>query len=487
MRSNFDTDFRLAKWLPQLPASPEIAGWLAGARDLSMRVKHNSKRSVYALFPAPSAAPSFFLKHDHPNRWGDILRSWIRPKVLGEFRVLEMLKDCGVPAIKPVACGWRYGQGVLITEALNGASTVADLWPHMRTDKERRRRLLAGLAELVRVMLQARVFHPDFHFGNILVTEKDGEVSCALVDVHGMKRREKLSSKRQAWMLRALAVLVHDLPQEEIQGWLAAVFPDAASEQRESFWRRLLRAAVEEAHRKWPDRRKKLLHARGRSNSLCRIAVEEDGVWRWRSDFDLIAARKALVLHQRLKTVRQTRQEPAGGGWRIEVENRAFLVTEFACSDASLASHRWLAHWRLELAGFPAPKCFAWFCTQQGTHYLLTERINAISLYDALREPVEDDTPWNELWGLLRRLLDHLYLWKFFYEKLDAGMIAVCRQNDGAARLFLVNVDPIQFGGVPRKKYKQIHFETLRDSLPPVSGLREHFTEFFNRWIKSDS
>jgi len=484
MPINCHVDFRIARWLPQRPTVEEIEAWLAGDERRAICVKHNRKRSVYALRSAASAVPSYFLKHDHPGQWGDIIRSWIYPKVLQEFRVLERLQENNVPAVKPVACAWRCGQGILITEALTGAATFMELWPRVQADQKRRQPLLAALAELVRRMIQARVFHPDLHFGNILVGERGQRLVCVLVDVHGVKRLRKWSVQRQALMLRALAVWGQNLEDEEIHDWLAAVFPQASAGWLEAFWQLVFQEAVEEARRKWPGRRRKIMNAQGRSNSICSLATTSDGIWRWRTDFDVNIAREVVEQYRRRKALPSAGKESPGDVSLVAVAGKTFRVREFGCSDPTTAEQIWLTHWRLEMAGFPVPRCMAWFSALEGTSYLVAEHLDGVSLSDALREAEKHDLQRNILLGRLWKLLTNLYRWNFFHQNLQVQMITVCRRND-TVRLFLTDLDAMQFDDVVRKEHLQLNFEALRNSLPSDSEIRKLFSKFFRDRKKS--
>lgn len=486
-----------AKWFPERPTFPEFEYWLSGDDKRCVLVKHNRKRSVYALLPAPGAAPSLYLKHDHPKEIWDILRSWIYPKVLREFSALQLLQKHGVAAVTPVTCGWRRGQGVLITKALNGSLAIEELWPKVQRDNIRKEKLLAGLSILLRDMMRAQIYHPDFHFGNILAVEKPQSTHCALVDAHGVRAVRKLSSRQKMLMLRLFTAMDENLKQKEVHDLFQPLFPEAKPGQIDIIWMRLKKSKVRQIHHKWHGRRRKVLNSNKRSNSICSVAENNTGTWRWRTAFNLSLAQKLIQAHKdksleySVKMIEKNTQQCTSV---IELEGEVFIVKEFSdskrWSKVSPSRERWLSNWRLEMSGLPASKCIAWFEASDGRSYLVEEYIKGDSLYETLKNVEGEKTKRKFLLGELLNLLARFYILGFVHKNLKAQNIIVTSE-EGVTSLYLVGNNAIDHHRRVCRAHWQRHFHQLAQTMPDAPALKEDFTQLFaeakEKWFSAAS
>ncbi len=486
-----------AKWFPERPAFPEFENWLPGDDKLCVLVKHNRKRSVYALLPAPNALSSYYLKHDHPKEAWDILRSWIYPKVLREFSALKVLQNHGVAAVTPVVCGWRRGQGVLITEALHDSSVIEELWPKVEQDKIRKEKLLSALSILLRDMLRAQIYHPDLHFGNILAVEKPKSTNCALVDAHGVRAVRKLSNRQKMLMVRLFTGMDDDLQQKEVHVLFQPLFPDAKPGQIDIIWRRLKQSKVRQIHHKWYGRRRKVLNTNKRSNSICSIAKNSTETWRWRTGFNLGLAQKLIQAHKDksleypAKMIEENKEQRTS---IIEIEGKEFIIKEFIDSKrwgkVSPGRERWLSNWRLEMSGLPVSKCLAWLEAADGKSYLVKEYINGLSLYEALKNAAGDKTKRKFLLGELLKLLVRLYYLGFLHKNLKAENIIVTSE-DSVTRLYLAGNNAMDYHRRIGREHWQQQFNQLAETLPDAPALKQDFTQLFaearEKWLSTVS
>jgi len=482
-----------AKWFPENPAFPEFEHWISGDDKLCVLVKHNRKRSVYALLPAPDSSPSYFLKHDHPKEAWDILRSWIYPKVLREFFALQLLQNNGVAAVTPVACGWRRGQGVLMTEALNDSSVIEELWPKVIRDNIRKEKLLAGLSILLRDMMRAQIYHPDLHFGNILAVEKSEGTNCALVDAHGVRAVRKLSNRQKMLMLRLFTGMEQNLQLKEVHSLFQPLFPEDKPEQIDIVWGKLKQSMVRQIHHKWRGRRRKVLNSNKRSNSICRVVKNSTGTWRWRTGFNLSLAQKLIQGHKDIssgdpaKMIKENTQQRVS---IIELEGKEFIIKEFINSSrwgkVSPGRERWLNNWLLEMSGLPVSKCLAWFEASGGRSYLVKEYIHGLSLYESLESAAHDKTKRRFLLGELLNLLARLYLVGFVHKNLKAQNIIVATE-EGLTSLYLVGNNDIDYHRRVSRAHWQQHFNQLTETMPDVPALKQDCSQLFaearDKWL----
>ncbi len=484
-----------AKWFPERPVFPEFEHWISGYDKLCVLVKHNSKRSVYALLPAPDAPPSFYLKHDHPKESWDILRSWIYPKVLREFSALQLLQNHGVAAVTPVACGWRRGQGVLMTEALNDSSVIEELWPKVQRDDIRKEKLLAGLSILLRDMMRAQIYHLDLHFDNILAVEKPEITHCALVDAHGVRAVRKLSNRQKMLMIRLFTGIGDNLQRKEVQALFQPLFSETKPEQIDIIWARLKQSMVRQIHHKWHGRRRKVLNSNRRSNSICSVAKNSTGTWRWRTGFNLSLAQKLIQTHKDISSeylaemIEENTQQRAS---IIELEGKKFIIKEFIYSKrwgkVSPGRERWLSNWRLEMSGLPVSKCLAWLEASDGRSYLVKEYINGLSLYASLESAAVDKANRKFLLDELLNLLASLYFLGFVHKNLKTQNIIVTSE-EGLTSLYLVGSNAIEYHRHIRRAHWQQHFHQLTETMPEVPGLKQDFAQLFaearDKWLST--
>ncbi len=415
----------------------------------------------------------------------------MRPKVLGEFRALTMLHEKGVPAVLPIACGWSGSQGILLTRALNDNFTIGDLWPQVREDEKRRVRLLKGITILLKSMLQAKIFHPDLHFGNILAVEKEDGTRCVLVDVHGVKAKRILLLAHKMIMLRMLAGLVHYINLSEIEELLQPLFPEADSKSLENIWRDIIHAAARQIRHKWPGRRRKLLNYNGKSNSICSIAKKEDGTWRWRVGFDLSVARVIIKQHQNKSNMKTIGDNVTKIFSEVTVGGQKYFVKEFTGkslyrkSSADYCS--WLNNWRLENMGFPVPKCLVWFQSEKGSSYLVTEIVEGISLYKELKKAAGNESRIDILLGSLFKLFSDLYRWKIFHKMIDTKNIIVSDERS-KPKFYLTDNDSIEFDKKINNWHWHYNCSRLRQALPEAEVLKQRFDQIHARaqefWLK---
>ena len=146
-------------------------------------VKRNPFRSVRRV-TAPDGSV-FFVKHDVPRTAGQIFKEAVRPKSLSEYRSGKLLRSAGIPCVSFVALGRRFPESVLVSRELDGY--ISSLEFRYTASKEPLHRFLRALADLVRRMLEAKIIHPDFHAGNVMVRPDEPERLC-LLDPFGVRR-----------------------------------------------------------------------------------------------------------------------------------------------------------------------------------------------------------------------------------------------------------------------------------------------------------
>ena len=135
-------------------------------------------------------AASYFIKRYFPGR--SLPRSLLflvrKPPAQEQWDAALRLEDLGVPCVRPVACGTRWGtrgvfESLLITEGFPGIPltewTTPD-WP--------------AVSRFVDQMHDSGVLQPDLHPGNLLVCPETGELR--LVDVGHLRFKRVTDRER---------------------------------------------------------------------------------------------------------------------------------------------------------------------------------------------------------------------------------------------------------------------------------------------------
>lgn len=128
------------------------------------------------------------------------LKFWFKPsQARREWRLANRLEDLGVPIVRHVALGERWGVGlresILITEGFAGRPLDTAPGEDLR-----------AVVEFVTRLHDAGVLQRDLHPGNILVAAKTGELR--LVDLHGTILKPRLSPRERAENLAFLRVFL---------------------------------------------------------------------------------------------------------------------------------------------------------------------------------------------------------------------------------------------------------------------------------------
>ena len=127
----------------------------------------------------------------------------------GEFDSARLCAAENIPAVEHLAWG-RSSEGAwLVTRAADGFVEAASLF-RSRQNFE----VYEKAAEFLKKIFDSKVFHPDLHMGNILVSPE----SCrfCLVDLHGVRRRNFFDRFKFYMMHRAVMEFRNTLSDKEM-------------------------------------------------------------------------------------------------------------------------------------------------------------------------------------------------------------------------------------------------------------------------------
>ncbi|MCG3127664.1 MAG: 3-deoxy-D-manno-octulosonic acid kinase [Phycisphaerae bacterium] len=208
--------------------------------------------SIYVR--ARDGRPGFYVKRYFYSRWRKRFRSFFRGVFFGEhraaneFRLLRSMRDAGVPAVRPVACGARrvchfVSACFLITEEVPDAENLTSFASRPRPESQRRA-FGRALATHVAVMHAAGVVHGRLFWRNILVrfathAEGDVDVEYFLLDARPPRRHSRA---------HGISAIRHELSRLAV-----SALPFTTRSERMRFLRHYARAArlTLDLHAEW--------------------------------------------------------------------------------------------------------------------------------------------------------------------------------------------------------------------------------------------
>lgn len=222
--------------------TPAIAGELGEKPELllesAQEVKSNPVRQVFRC-------GDYFLKYD--RRSGNRLRS--------EWNSAQLIENEDIRLVEHLALGESSSGSLLITRAFPDGEAVSDYFYRTYVELPGEPAVfLNNFVHFTRKILESRLFHPDFHIGNILYSKK---LNCfSLVDAQGVRRAgwidrhfrrysmERIGmefrfSRTRHQMLKLLAALGIADPEE--------FYAEALSREAAALWH------------EWPRRRRQIL------------------------------------------------------------------------------------------------------------------------------------------------------------------------------------------------------------------------------------
>jgi hypothetical protein len=439
-----------ASWHPERVQLPELDHWLTGDDRYYTLVKHNRRRSVYALRSVPGAEPSVFLKYLHPRSFTEIVKNIISPRVLREYRTGKALEKLHLPVPASLACAWKAGHGILVTRAIPNAQTGMELWGRVRHAPAQRKQYLGGLARFLAQLLKSNVWHTDFHLGNLLAVEQEQTIDFYLIDLYEVRLVTRLSLTQKYKMLELLAVFQQEISQDEAKEILDFALQEESQGPPAALWQGLCHRAVEKTQRRWTNRRKELL----RSSSVCQKVKSSDGTWLLRRGFEVSVAEAVVRAHHDLRGNKKQRllhESSKRCVFRVEAAGTGYVVREYLQPGLwkrfSADCQSWLHNWRLEMYGIPVAKCLAWLRAKDGQGYMISEYIPGIPYNQAVEQSIGNPERQIYLTSCL----------EVFYQRLALYGIG----SQGLTTRCLVVPDPLSY----RSLFPQWYPDTLVDRL----------------------
>jgi Ser/Thr protein kinase RdoA (MazF antagonist) len=426
-------------------------------------VKQNPLRTVTAVYEKDSSSLQYFLKHDHARSWKAKLKHLLRSKVKNEFDSAQLLSKHNIPCVNYIAWGEKGFEGYLLTEALKDSQDLTVTWQNIKGDPRLRKRFISALTDLLAKTLEAEVFHPDLHIGNILVARQEDDFILKYVDVYGVEESSRLSADQKLNMLVILVLFYRDLPPFEAKHLLASFahfFPFTDSELRQE----IFRVWSQRANRFRVKRRKKML----KQSSQINYTRTEEGIWRTVKDLRISDARAILQRHREmvLKAPNQLiKVDKKRRLSRVSMDGKSYVVKEFrkVRFKGGFAPDRrsWLNAFGLGTVGVPVCRYLAWLQSSQGGYIIMEDLGNNLMHFELLRLRDHPD----RLYSLLMKLIEIMaLLHKCRIICQDAKMSNFIVGSDNIVRM--IDLDNVIFDSYPSMQDRLVTFKVMTKTMP---------------------
>ncbi len=188
-----------------------------------------SRTTDSTYIPAPNGGIGFYVKRYFYPTWARRFRGFFRGTFFGthrakaEARALHAMRELGVPAVRPVAYGWRrcgylIAACFLITEDVPGApnlTTFAQAVQSGETQLAHRQRMLMieRLAEMIARLHRTGFAHGRLFWRNVLVRwGPTAEPEFFLLDSEPPKRIERLGRGGRWWLWELAKMATSAIP-----------------------------------------------------------------------------------------------------------------------------------------------------------------------------------------------------------------------------------------------------------------------------------
>lgn len=347
------SQFEIDGWTWRSADQRLVAPWFADRERL--RRDHSVKGGkLRDVFRVEVDGAGYYVKYHHPDSMFQKMRSGLAPKAKKEFDVARRLDALGIPVVAPVGWGCCGSRSMLLTREAEGAVSARAYWFGTAAEKSGpRQRFLAALGLLLQQLLNAHLYHPDLHLGNLLVTVDRRSCRLTLVDVYGVTVGNPFGANQRFAMLRIVGALRGELSRGEaieffrLHGF-APTFPAAAD-----LWRKITVAEARSMELLWPKRRRKILACHPKYAQMTEIMGR---AWRIRRGFD-----GQLAISPEAAEA-------------IDWKHPQFEVRRLSAADAEAL---WLASFRLSAHRLPHARVLAWISEEEtDEEIVLLERLD---------------------------------------------------------------------------------------------------------------
>ena len=340
----------IKNWKWQISKAEILEDWFDNFEKhiISTNIKSSSERDVFTV---KSSGKEYFVKYSHPKGFFQKIRSYFHPKLIKEFKTIQLLRNLNILTPEAVGVGSKGSCSMLITEAVTDATDLRYFWFTQCSNVQIRKKLLDIYTIFLKNIINRGLYHPDFHPGNILIKNYDGKFLFYLIDTYGIKQYKKLSKVKIFEMLCILGSKRGELKDSEASQIIAKIL-QISEDKGAEYWSKILKSETIKTNKLWEKRKGKLL----------KVSKYTDY---YEQKNEIIRIRKAMTGSPCIK-----KEEI----FNKEFENNSNLYKK-SFDTFDNAKEEWLHSFKLQFHRIPDSYPIAWIQnTKNNTNYLIYKK-----------------------------------------------------------------------------------------------------------------
>lgn len=434
-------------------------------------VKQNRMREVYFTAKSEKTAPQYFIKSTKPEHGFRKIKSLFRNKSQQEFESFLLLKAKNIPVVDYVGWGKKKQESFLITKALNDYQEVSDFSQSLTYSEQVE--FYNTVTDFIIQLIDHNIYHPDFHFGNIMVKMVNQKPELCLLDVYGIVER-KLTTQQKLYMFQVLLNSISKLQlidQKKIHTKISESLNLPLDDYFSLYFNNLKKA------------NRTLLHKRigklFKSSSFIDIHLRSCGDFYCynKAPYDVDFFEKALENHKRVIKTEDPEQ-----GWlktdkkrrvsRYKTASDTVIVKEFVSPGKfgrfSADARSWASHFGTVQYCIPATTYHAWLKTEDGKAYIFMQDLGDLSYTKSLEMAISEKRTTLQKQHLadLARLVGNLHNLGVYHRDLKTDNFIY---HQGALKL--IDLDDITYGKEVNTRRRIKNLQQVYNTLPTNATL----------------
>ncbi len=220
------------------------------------KVKANKVRVVFS-----TVSPDIhcFIKHEFPDGFIRSIRNSFSPRSEREFESALMFEGASVPVVNYAGWGNKGSECVLLSRTLENASNAHSIWfDSASLYPATREAYIRSFSRFLKLFLSSRIFHPDFHLGNLMV--KNDLSEFCIVDPYGAALKSSgLTQEQKFELYKIVGAMRGELSFYDAATVLISAGMETYIDAAITLWEKIIRAEAQEMENLWEKRKDQVL------------------------------------------------------------------------------------------------------------------------------------------------------------------------------------------------------------------------------------
>lgn len=253
---------RINNWVFNIKDENILHPWFNKLKNIKQDtvIKKNAARTVFRC--SGGNGRKLIVKYNQPEGISAQFASLIKNKACREYKSGEVLRKSGISCVNFSGWGYRGKESILISEEIENTVSVKNFWLANFADyksylQNEKKEYLAKLADFIRKINLEKIYHPDFHAGNIIYAPD--KKRFYIVDPYGIKKISKLNYRIKFKMMLFAGAFRGELNNKEASDFLISCgWADNESEGNK-VWEKIKSSCREKVKKLWIKRRRQIL------------------------------------------------------------------------------------------------------------------------------------------------------------------------------------------------------------------------------------